>query len=106
MSWKTGAKFYRTPDTEMTLWHILTLFVSFLIIGAFILAYYMSLIAFAFLAVNKAFSSYLGGLGSTFLFGCLSTYVLIKAAKESSLSPIAWLTASARFYSAEMKKVF
>jgi heavy metal sensor kinase len=36
MFWRIGAKFFRRADIKMTLWYIFTIFVSFLIIGAFI----------------------------------------------------------------------
>ena len=91
---------------KMTLWYIYTLFVSFLIIGAFILAYYIFLIAFEFLAVNKTFPPYLAGLDPTFLFGCLGIYLLIKTAKESSFKPIAWLTEALDFIQRKWKRFF
>lgn len=36
MFWKIGAEFYRRTDTKMTLWYILTLLVSLVIIGSFL----------------------------------------------------------------------
>ncbi len=105
MFWKIGAKSYRRTYIRMTLWYIFTLFVSFLIIGAFILAYYISLIALEFLAANKTFPSYLAGLDPAFLFGCLGIYLLIKAAKEYSFKPIAWLTEALDFIRREWKRM-
>jgi lipopolysaccharide export system permease protein len=56
-----------------------------------LLAYYVSLIAFEMLAVRKAVPAFLAGWSSTFLFGGLGIYLLIKAANESPFKPAVWV---------------
>jgi len=56
-----------------------------------LLVYYISIIAFESLAVNKTIPPYLAGIAPTFLFGCLGIYLLMKASKESSFKPAVWL---------------
>jgi lipopolysaccharide export system permease protein len=56
-----------------------------------LLAYYVSLIAFEMLAVRKAVPAFLAGWSSTFLFGGLGIYLLIKAANESPFKPAVWM---------------
>jgi lipopolysaccharide export system permease protein len=56
-----------------------------------LLAYYTSLIAFEFLAVQKMLPAYLAGWAPNLLFGSLGLYLLIKAANESPFKPAVWL---------------
>ena len=56
-----------------------------------LLGYYVSLIAFEMLAVKKTLPSFLAGWSSTFMFGSLGIYLLIKAANESPFKPAVWV---------------
>lgn len=56
-----------------------------------LLIYYISIIAFESLAMNKIIPPYLAGIAPTFLFGCLGIYLLMKASKESPFKPAVWL---------------
>jgi lipopolysaccharide export LptBFGC system permease protein LptF len=56
-----------------------------------LLIYYIFVMAFESLAMNKTIPPYLAGIAPTFLFGCLGIYLLIKASKESPFKPAVWL---------------
>jgi lipopolysaccharide export system permease protein len=56
-----------------------------------LLIYYISIIAFESLAMNKIIPPYLAGIAPTFLFGCLGIYLLMKASNESPFKPAVWL---------------
>jgi lipopolysaccharide export system permease protein len=71
-----------------------------------LLAYYISLIAFEMLAVQKAVPPYLAGWFPTFLFGSLGLYLLIKAANESPFKPAVWVIEGLDLLQKKWRKVF
>lgn len=56
-----------------------------------LLAYYIMVIAFEFLAINHTIPPYLASGAPPLLFSGLGIYLLIKAARESSFKPALWL---------------
>lgn len=56
-----------------------------------LLAYYITVIAFEFLAVNRSIPPYWASLSPPILFSGLGIYLLLKAARESSFKPALWL---------------
>jgi lipopolysaccharide export system permease protein len=56
-----------------------------------LLIYYIFVMAFESLAMNKTIPPHLAGIAPTFLFGCLGIYLLIKASRESPFKPAVWL---------------
>ncbi len=56
-----------------------------------LLAYYITVIAFEFLAINHTIPPYLASGAPPLLFSGLGIYLLIKATRESSFKPALWL---------------